>query len=54
MEIEILDPAGLPGWDHAGQRVSRAFGDVWYDEQPSAVLLVPSIVTRVERNVVHE
>ena len=52
MEIEILDPAGLPGWDHAGQRESRAYGDAWHDEQRSALLLVPAIVTRVERNVV--
>ena len=52
VEIEILEAPGLPGWDHAGQRESRAYGDAWHHEQRSAVLLVPSIVTRVERNVV--
>ena len=52
MEIEILISASLPDWDQAGQRASRVYGDAWYDEQRSAVLLVPSIITRVERNVV--
>ena len=52
VEIEILNSASLPGWDQAGQRASRVCGDDWYDEQRSAVLLVPSIITRVERNVV--
>ena len=52
VEIEILDSAGLPGWDQAGRQASRSYGDAWYDEQRSAVLLVPSMITRVERNVV--
>ena len=51
VEIEILNSASLPGWDQV-QRLSRVYGDAWYDEQRSAVLLVPSIITRVERNVV--
>jgi len=50
--IEILDSAGLPGWDRADQQASRMYGDTWYDERRSAVLLVPSMITRVERNVV--
>ena len=51
VDIEILNSAILPGWDQV-QRLSRVYGDAWYDEQRSAVLLVPSIITRVERNVV--
>ncbi|HZS59959.1 MAG TPA: RES domain-containing protein [Gemmatimonadaceae bacterium] len=31
---------------------SRRFGDAWYEEQRTAVLLVPSAVTRIERNLV--
>ena len=50
--IEILDSAGLPGWDRTDQQTSRMYGDTWYDERRSAVLLVPSMITRVERNVV--
>lgn len=34
-------------------RVSRAFGDQWYDERRSAILLSPSVVTLgPEMNVV--
>ena len=51
VDIEILNSAILPGWDQV-QRLSRVYGDAWYDEQRSAVLLVASIITRVERNVV--
>ena len=43
--------ADLPGWDSASMEASRAFGDRWFDERRSAVLLVPSVVTRIERNV---
>jgi RES domain-containing protein len=39
-------------WDAPDQRASRIFGDRWYGEQRSTVLIVPSTVTRVERNVV--
>jgi RES domain-containing protein len=46
---------------HAGRRAAlgihprfetaRALGDRWYDERSTPVLIVPSIVTLVERNV---
>ena len=59
--IEIEIPAGvaieevtadnLPGWDAPSFESAQAFGDRWYDERRTAVLLVPSVVTRVERNV---
>jgi RES domain-containing protein len=49
--IEEADPARIAGWDAADLTASRAFGDAWYDERRSAVLIVPSMVTRVERNI---
>ena len=59
--IEIQIPAGvsrecpdldvLDGWDDEDCLASRAFGDAWLAEQRSAVLLVPSVVTRRERNL---
>jgi RES domain-containing protein len=50
--VESRAPADLPGWDAEDQAVSRAFGDRWLEESRSAVLLVPSAVTRGhERNV---
>jgi len=50
--IEEVDPGRIAGWDAAGLIVSRSFGDQWYDSQRSAVLLVPSVVSRIERNVI--
>lgn len=49
--IEEVEPGEIPGWDLADQAVSRAYGDRWYDQQRTAVLLTPSVVTRTERNV---
>jgi RES domain-containing protein len=49
---EMVDPAGLPGWDAADPGVARGFGDRWIDERRSAMLFVPSAVTRLDRNVV--
>jgi RES domain-containing protein len=50
--IEIVDPARLPEWDHPGRAASIAFGNRWLDEERTAVLLVPSAVTRIDRNLV--
>lgn len=47
-----IDPDHVPGWDFEDMHASRALGDAWYDERRAAVLLVPSIVTRVDLNVV--
>ena len=50
--IEEVKSHDVPGWDARSFEASRAFGDRWCDERRTAVLLVPSLVTRVERNVV--
>ncbi len=47
---EVL-PDQVPGWDARDMRVGRAYGDAWYDSMRSAILLAPSVVARVERNV---
>ncbi len=49
--IEEAAPEDIPGWDEPSFEASQAFGNRWYDEYRTAVLLVPSVVTRVERNV---
>lgn len=41
----------LPGWERSDQCVARAFGSAWLDAARSAVLLVPSVVARMEMNV---
>ncbi len=42
----------LAGWDADNKKASRRFGDRWYDEQRSLMLLVPSLAAPgLERNV---
>ena len=52
VEIEEATAADIPGWDAPDQKASRQYGDRWLKERRTAVLLVPSVVTRMERNVV--
>jgi RES domain-containing protein len=52
VSVEELDAARLRGWDASDQQASRRFGDEWYDQARSTVLIVPSVVARAERNVV--
>lgn len=52
VSVEELDARKVRRWDAPDQRASRMFGDKWYDEKRSTVLIVPSTVARLERNVV--
>jgi RES domain-containing protein len=49
--IEEITPDDLPHWDSRSFEAARVFGDQWYDEKRTPALLVPSVVTVVERNV---
>ena len=51
LSIEEITPDDLPRWDAPSFEATQAFGDRWYDERRTPVLIVPSVVTRVERNV---
>lgn len=51
LAIEEITPEDVPHWDARSFDAAREFGDHWYDERRTPVLLVPSVVTRVERNV---
>jgi RES domain-containing protein len=51
ISYEILNTAALPGWDDPTGSVSKPYGGTWYKDQRSAVLIVPSIVARLDRNV---
>jgi RES domain-containing protein len=51
LSIEEISPDDLPQWDSPSFETARAFGDQWYDERPTPVLIVPSLVTVVERNI---
>ena len=50
--FEVVTKDHLRGWDTTYSRVSRNFGARWVREARSAILLVPSYVARIERNVV--
>ena len=50
--IEEVALDRIPGWNGDDLTPTRAFGDRWYEEKRTPVLLVPSVVTAgVERNV---
>ncbi|SFL11516.1 hypothetical protein SAMN04488498_13422 [Mesorhizobium albiziae] len=51
LSYEIFSPPSLPGWDTMPATVSKEFGETWCFERRSVVLLVPSVVARVDRNV---
>lgn len=49
--VERHDASSLPpGWDTEHGSVARGFGDLWLKEARSAILLVPSVVARLEWN----
>ncbi|KDR24576.1 hypothetical protein BG57_06155 [Caballeronia grimmiae] len=51
--IERVTAEDLPaGWDAPDAQVARRFGDRWIDEGRSSILVVPSVVARVECNAV--
>ena len=49
---EIVSKDHLPGWDVLEPKISGEFGARWVSESRSAILLVPSYVARLERNIV--
>jgi RES domain-containing protein len=51
--IERHDSLTLPaGWDGDDPSIARSFGDQWLTERRSAVLVVPSVVAKLEFNAV--
>jgi RES domain-containing protein len=46
-----VSPSDLIGWDEPDYRASQAFGDRWYDQRRSAVLVVPSVLSPFEPNI---
>jgi len=49
---EVVNPDRLAGWADPAGMAARNFGRVWYTERRSAILFVPSVVARMERNIV--
>lgn len=51
VSYEVFSPPSLPGWDSMPATVSRAFGEGWRLEGRSLILIVPSVVARLDNNI---
>ena len=49
VEYEMLNTAALPDWYVEKAEPSKAFGDAWQQAKRSLLLIVPSVVARIER-----
>lgn len=49
---EVVNPDRLEGWADPAGMAARTFGRTWYADRRSAILIVPSVVARMERNIV--
>jgi RES domain-containing protein len=50
VSYEILNVADLPDWAQATPTSSKVYGDDWQRSRRSLLLIVPSVVARVEKN----
>lgn len=48
---EIFDTTKHSGWDGKSETVCKRFGLAWVKEARSAILIVPSIPARLDRNI---
>ncbi len=48
---ETVTPAHLPAWDHIAGAASKAYGEAWQQAKRSLLLFVPSVVARLEANI---
>ena len=51
VSYEVVALEHVPGWDDSYGASSRAYGEAWCLESRSLLLIVPSMVARMERNV---
>ncbi len=51
VSYEVLSAAHHPGWEAADCLVAKAYGAAWQRSNRSLLLIVPSVVARMERNV---
>jgi RES domain-containing protein len=51
ISYEELTEANVPGWHEANCVEARTFGARWFEERRSCILLVPSVVARLDRNI---
>jgi RES domain-containing protein len=51
LTYEVFSPPALPGWDAMPATASKTFGERWCLQRRSAILMVPSVVARPDRNI---
>ena len=51
VSYEVFSEPANPGWDSPTAATSKAYGEAWLFAGRSAVLIVPSVVARMEKNV---
>ena len=51
VSYEMFSAAHHPGWETEDGVVSKAYGEAWRQSNRSLLLLVPSVVARMDRNV---
>jgi RES domain-containing protein len=51
VSCEVFQTERFPGWDGRREDICKAFGRAWYEERRTALLMVPSIPARLERNL---
>jgi len=49
---EVVNPDLIEGWSRPDGEPARKFGRQWFLEKRSVTLLVPSVVARMERNII--
>jgi RES domain-containing protein len=50
--FEVVTDASLPGWYESNANIARIFGSGWYKEARSAILIAPSVIARLDSNIV--
>lgn len=51
VSYEVFSEAHHPGWERRDGAVSSTYGEEWRLSGRSAILIVPSVVARMERNI---
>jgi RES domain-containing protein len=51
LSYEVANVASIRGWDAPIPSSSKEFGEAWHASKRSLLLLVPSVVARLDKNV---
>ena len=49
---EVVNPDMIEGWSSPDGDAARLFGRHWFQEERSTILIVPSVVARMEQNII--